>query len=306
MARKTNTSAVEAYIDAALTAATDERSHARVGGRAAVSEDVSLTIVDTLRAQLTREIRLYWGTALLALLPVLVIMARMSLTALPQLGITADRWLPWAFGGISIAAALWATLAALWQVRNAWRRARGRPPGYPPGMPQIRRDQRASERRRYKELPTAEEVGTKLGVALASLPALFWLALSGSSEPLWLLRVLVALPLVFLVVALALRVFLNLLGAVGGVDGGSPSPLPASAPEIAALDDRIVRLQQIRDWLKDDKLKSMIDDVIGKQVAKSERRQVAYSVTIGALSLVVGWLLSAISPVSALAQLLPR
>jgi hypothetical protein len=54
------------------------------------------------------------------------------------------------------------------------------------------------------------------------------------------------------------------------------------------------------------KLKSMIDDAIGKQVARSERRQVAYSVIIGVLSLAAGWLLSAISPLSALAQLLPR
>jgi len=46
--------------------------------------------------------------------------------------------------------------------------------------------------------------------------------------------------------------------------------------------------------------------VIGKQVAKSERRQVTYSVAVGALSLLAGWLLSAISPISALAQLLPR
>ena len=39
MARKTNTSAVEAYIDAALEAATDERSHAR--STASVSESAS-------------------------------------------------------------------------------------------------------------------------------------------------------------------------------------------------------------------------------------------------------------------------
>jgi hypothetical protein len=81
---------------------------------------------------------------------------------------------------------------------------------------------------------------------------------------------------------------------------------PVSPAELAQLDGRIAQLQQIRVWLKDDKLKAMIDDVIGKQVAKSERRQVGYSVAIGALSLLAGWLLSAISPISALAQLLPR
>jgi hypothetical protein len=50
----------------------------------------------------------------------------------------------------------------------------------------------------------------------------------------------------------------------------------------------------------------MIDDVTGKQVATSERRQGDFAVAIGALSLLSSWLLSAVSPVSALAQLLPR
>jgi hypothetical protein len=94
------------------------------------------------------------------------------------------------------------------------------------------------------------------------------------------------------------------LGAVGSVDRPILEQLPSS--QILQLDDRIAQLQQIRVWLKDEKLKSMIDDAIGKQVARSERRQVVYSVTVGVLSLAAGWLLSAISPVSALAQLLPR
>jgi hypothetical protein len=155
-------------------------------------------------------------------------------------------------------------------------------------------------------MPNLEEMAIKLGVALAALPALLWLALSGSSDPLWLLGVLVALPPLFLFGSLALLSSLSGLGAAGGVNASAIEPLPISSPQVAQLDDRIAQLQQIRVWLKDDKLKSMIDDVIGKQVAKSERRQVAYSVVVGVLSLLAGWLLSAISPISTLAQLLPR
>jgi hypothetical protein len=300
MARKTPPSAVETYIDAALAAATDERARARTDGRYAVAEDVSGTIVATLRAQLARGIRLYWGTALLALLPVFVIVARTGLSALPQVRIATDGWLPQAAGAITVAAVAWAALVTLWQARNTWRRAHGQAPL----MPRIRQDQSASERARYEDLPAFGVVVTKLGVALASLPALLWLALAGSSDPLWLLGALVALPPLFLVASLALRAVLSGLGAVGAVSKAPPST--ASSPDITQLDDRIAQLQQIRVWLQDDKLKSMIDDVIGKQVAKSERRQVAYSVAIGALSLLAGWLLSAISPVSALTQLVPR
>jgi hypothetical protein len=94
MARKTYTSEVEAYIDAELAAANDDRSRAGSSGRQQVSESVSLTIEATLRAVFAREIRFYRGTALLALLPVLVIVARAGLAALPQFGVPTDGWLP--------------------------------------------------------------------------------------------------------------------------------------------------------------------------------------------------------------------
>jgi hypothetical protein len=301
MARKTNTSAVEAYIDAALATANDERSRAGSVGRSRAAEDVSLTVIATLRASLGREIRRYGGTALLALLPILVIGARAGLSALPQLGIATDGWLPWAVQGITIAAAVWAALVALWQARNSWRRALGRAPAtFRFGRKLTGHDMP------NQGMPNLEEMAIKLGVALAALPALLWLALSGSSDPLWLLGVLVALPPLFLFGSLALLSSLSGLGAAGGVNASAIEPLPISSPQVAQLDDRIAQLQQIRVWLKDDKLKSMIDDVIGKQVAKSERRQVAYSVVVGVLSLLAGWLLSAISPISTLAQLLPR
>jgi hypothetical protein len=237
---------------------------------------------------------------LLALLPILVIAARAGLGALPQIGIPTDGWLPWAVQGITIAAAVWAVLVTLWQARNSWRRARG----LPLVTLRFRRGQTAVERQQYEDYPSFADIVIKLGVAAATLPALLWLALSGG-DPLWLL---VVLPLVLLLVAALLLSLLDGLigglGAVGSVD--RPSLGPPSSSQILQLDDRIAQLQQIRLWLKDEKLKSMIDDAIGKQVARSERRQVAYSVTVGVLSLAAGWLLSAISPVSALAQLLPR
>jgi hypothetical protein len=300
MARKTYSSTVEAYVDAELAAANDERSRAGSTRRQAVASDVSLTVVAALRASLGRWIRLYWWTALLAFLPALVIVARAGLSALPQLGVALDGWLPWAVQGITIAAAAWTALVALWQARNTWRRARG----LPLVTLRFRRDRSAGERQQYQEYPSFMEVFIKLGVAVATLPALLWLALSGGGDQPWLLGTLVALRPLFLIVAVTLTSLLNSLGAVGGVDASAIEPLPSS--EIAKLDDRIAQMQQIRVWRKDDKLKSMIDDVIGKQVARSARRQAAYSVTVGVLSLRVGWLLSAISPASTLAQFLPR
>ncbi len=292
MARKTYTSEVEAYIDAELAAATDERS--RVTSTASVGESASSTILDELRFRVGRELQLARGTVLLVLLPLLVIVARAGLGALPQFGVATDGWLSWAVQGIIITAAVWAGLVTIWHARNSWRRARGLAPARLP-----------FRRNPEQYFPPLEDILIKLGVAVATLAAMLWLAWSGG-EPLWLLLVLTVLPAAFFIAASGFTSTLSGLGAVGAVDGAGPRPLPGSSSASVQLDDRIVRLQQIRDWLRDDKLKAMIDDVIGKQVAKSERRQVAYSVTVGALSLLAGWLLSAISPVSALTQLLPR
>jgi hypothetical protein len=293
MARRTYSSEVEAYVDAELVAA--RQAALRESGRTAVSASVSRTVFATARRRFAREIRFYGGTALLALLPAMVIVARAGLSALPPLGIATENWLPWAVQGITIVAAGWALLATLWQARNTWRRARGRP------LISLRL-RRISESPAY--LPF-DILAIKLITAVATLPALLWLALAGGGDPLWLQWALIALPAFVLVAAVALDSLVGALGAVGGVSETIPESLPASS-QIGQLDDRIAQLQQIRVWLKDDKLKSMIDDVIGKQVARSERRQVAYSVIVGVLSLVAGWLLSAISPLSTLTQLLPR
>ena len=66
----------------------------------------------------------------------------------------------------------------------------------------------------------------------------------------------------------------------------------------------IARLEQLRDWIREDPaFGRLVDRLIGNQVVRSERRQRLYSAVIGACTLVAGWLLSAVSPVSALAHL---
>jgi hypothetical protein len=294
MARKTYSSEVEAYVDAELAAAREAAW--RESGYIAVSEDVSRTVFATVRMRFVREFRFYGGTALLALLPALVIAARAGLSALPQLGIATESWLPWAVQGITTAAVGWAILVTLWQGVNTWRRARGRP----------LMSLRFRRNSQTPEYPPFGILAIKLITAVATLPALLWLALAGGGDPLWLRWALIALPPFVLITAVALDSLVSGLGAVGSAGESGPLHRPVRALPEDQFDERIVRLQQIRDWLKDDKLKSMIDDAIGKQVARSERRQVAYSIIVGVLSLVAGWLLSAISPLSTLAQLLPR
>ena len=180
MARKTYTSAVEAYIDAELAAATDERSYA--SSTESVGEFASSSILYELRFRVGRELQLSRGTVLLALLPALVIAARAGMGALPQVGAPIDGWLSLAVPGITLAAAVWAGLVILWQARNAWRRALGRAPA----TLRFRRDPE-------QYFPQLEDILIKLGVAVTTLAAVVWLAWSGG-EPLWLLLVLTVLP----------------------------------------------------------------------------------------------------------------
>jgi hypothetical protein len=67
---------------------------------------------------------------------------------------------------------------------------------------------------------------------------------------------------------------------------------------IAAMDanlgEQIQRLNQIRSWVSEDPaFSNLVDNIIGKQVKASERRQQIYSVVFGVASLIAGWLLSA-------------
>lgn len=74
---------------------------------------------------------------------------------------------------------------------------------------------------------------------------------------------------------------------------------------LGALDQRIVRLEQLRTWMGEDPdLGRLIDTSIGSQVHASERRQRLFAGTLGVITLVAGWLLSAVSPPATLATFL--
>jgi hypothetical protein len=91
-------------------------------------------------------------------------------------------------------------------------------------------------------------------------------------------------------VVLVLRALIGALGAVGAV-----------APEVglAQLDVQLDRLQQVREWLKDDNLRRLIDAAIGEQVQTSERRQRRLTAVWSVAGILAGWLLSLLgSPAS--------
>lgn len=143
-------------------------------------------------------------------------------------------------------------------------------------------------------------------IGVLDLPALLSLSFAVSQTHL-VLAALIALPVVVLVLVTVVNAAvsgLGAVGAVGGLDQVAPAPTrPVSLASLAVLDERISRLTQIREWLGDDTLRAMVDDVIGQQVKSAARRQVTFSFLIGVISLVVGWLLSAVSPVATLTNL---
>lgn len=75
----------------------------------------------------------------------------------------------------------------------------------------------------------------------------------------------------------------------------------ATGEIVVALDQRIDRLQLVRDWIGEDvALAQLIDTVIGQQIRASEKRQTRLNIVMSTLSLIVGWGLSAIAAPSLL------
>ncbi|HEX9070174.1 MAG TPA: hypothetical protein VF807_15500 [Ktedonobacterales bacterium] len=79
--------------------------------------------------------------------------------------------------------------------------------------------------------------------------------------------------------------------------------------ELDALSLQITRLEQLRGWMAtDSEFGRLVDAMIGKQVLAAEARQkqraIITAVVSSVLSLLAGWLLSAISPTTTLLQLL--
>lgn len=117
-------------------------------------------------------------------------------------------------------------------------------------------------------------------------------------------------PLVFLLGGLLVVLIVAVVALVIVRHGRAQA---AAAPTVAlagpgspgALDQRIVRLEQLRAWMGEDPdLGRLIDTSIGSQVRASERRQRFFAGALGVITLIAGWLLSAVSPPATLASLL--
>ncbi|HEV8192332.1 MAG TPA: hypothetical protein VGP82_12765 [Ktedonobacterales bacterium] len=120
-----------------------------------------------------------------------------------------------------------------------------------------------------------------------------------TSSPLFF--VFTGLLVVLIVVVVALVVVRR-----GPAPAQGSAAVALSGPRaLGALDQRIVRLEQLRSWMGEDPdLGRLIDTSIGSQVHASERRQRFFAGTLGVITLVAGWLLSAVSPPASLASLL--
>lgn len=92
-------------------------------------------------------------------------------------------------------------------------------------------------------------------------------------------------------------------GAPYAPPAAPPASAPAAAPpppEVIAsnLSMQIGRLETLRNWMRDDPaFGRLVDSLIGQQVQAAERRQRVFSGVLSVASLVVGWLLSAFSPI---------
>jgi hypothetical protein len=87
--------------------------------------------------------------------------------------------------------------------------------------------------------------------------------------------------------------------------------LPLPRGDIAAISLQITRLEELRNWMTADaEFARLVDAMIGRQVQAAEQRQrqaaVRTAIISAAVSLIAGWLLSAVSPVSMVSSLFPH
>jgi len=79
----------------------------------------------------------------------------------------------------------------------------------------------------------------------------------------------------------------------------SPNSPVATQQMALAMHARISRLNQFATWIEDDPaIVTLIDETISSRVRAAAHRQAIISVLVAILSLIVGWLLNAINPVS--------
>lgn len=108
----------------------------------------------------------------------------------------------------------------------------------------------------------------------------------------WVLLVLLLLLLALAVVGMVITGRRRRRAGRAGARGAQLAEAP-----VDVLEERITRLEQIRAWLKQDSsLMGMVDEVIGQKVQAATRTQMVFSAILGVVSLLVGWLLSAVTP----------
>jgi hypothetical protein len=289
-ARTKYSTEVAAYLDREIATAKAQAEQAAQAeqSRTYVSEQVGASVVQTVVQALRLRVRRGLVSVGVPLLPLAAVGLSALLRALGQPGLASAP---------PIAALLILALFLPWRAWQMFRRARGRPPA---PLPPSRLMWRRSAHRRsihWDDLPTLSSLAAPLLGGLTTVPALLVLT-HALAAPGLLVAGLVALPLVVTALWVALDTTIAGLGAVGGVNIPATVAVPAKPASLAHLDERLTRLTQMRDWLRDESLRVMVDEAIGQQVHASERRQVAYSAAVGIVSLVAGWLLSAISPIS--------
>jgi hypothetical protein len=76
---------------------------------------------------------------------------------------------------------------------------------------------------------------------------------------------------------------------------------PTSLAKVELAQRRIQQLQRVQSWMKQDpELMGVLDTFIGKQVKVVRRRQALVTLILSIVSLIVGWLLSALGPATVL------
>lgn len=299
-------SSLSYYLDVAIAHAEQQRREGTRATQTVVTSSVSGTVLYTVWAVLSRSLRRNAPTLLVASLPLLALVLG---TLLDALGQSSQSHLP------ALVMLLGLALFLPWQTWQTVRQARELPPYR---LRRLFRWRTVSGRYdNWYDLPTMGEMVGAFVVGLLDVPAVLIQAFPSAPSfaanlPSFIFPVLIAMPVLAIVLMAVARGFLAVYfapSAVKAVDEqgeGMLQSVPLASLPLASLDERITRLTQMREWLQDDTLRTMVDDVIGQQVRAAARRQVAYSFIVGVISLVAGWLLSAISPVATLANLLHR
>ena len=292
-----NRSAIQAYVDGQLATTEDQLAalqRLRPSGPV-VGEAVQLPVLEALRETLIRYVLPLVRLLLPGALPLLTALGILVLGVIaPAASILTVGSVPLPVVLRLVVAVLIAALLGLDALRRTDGLSRRRPSAAQPFDPALSRY--ASRRQRRRLVVLLLELVALLAPFLSLAPG------TVGHLPAWVYWTLDAVPLFVALLIVASEAFIRGLAPGAAPGGGKIGPLPAGG--LAELQERVARLKQVQEWLADDKLRALVDDAIGQQVKRSERRQTMYAVVGAVGSLIVGWLLSAITPASVLAGLL--